>query len=65
VSEDEAKAILPKYYEWEHWSRGDFSKEGLAAMVAGMIEVGELKEPFDWSKIIDQSFLDEDLRRPL
>jgi hypothetical protein len=27
--------------------------------------VGELKEPFDWGKLIDQSLLDEDLRRPL
>jgi len=65
VSEDEAKAILPKYYEWEHWSRGEFSKEGLAAVVEGLSLVGELKGSFDWSKIIDQSFLDEDLRRPL
>jgi len=65
VKEPEAKAILPKYYEWEHWSRGDFSKPGLAAVVDGLLAVGELKEPFDWSKLIDQSFLDEDLRRPL
>jgi NitT/TauT family transport system substrate-binding protein len=65
VSEDEAKAILPKYYAWEHWSRGEFSKEGLGAVNDGLILVGELKEPFDWSTIIDQSFLDEDLRRPL
>jgi NitT/TauT family transport system substrate-binding protein len=65
VSEDEARAILPKYYDWEHWSRGEFSKEGLAAVNEGLILVGELKTPFDWSKVIDQSFLDEDLRRPL
>ena len=65
VSLAEANAILPKYYEWQHWSRGDFSKEGLAAVVEGLISVGELKEPFDWSRLIDQSLLDEDLRRPL
>jgi NitT/TauT family transport system substrate-binding protein len=65
VSEDEAKAILPKYYAWEHWSRGEFSKEGLAAVIQGLTLVGELNAPFDWSKVIDQSFLDEDLRRPL
>src|SRR6516165_12132441 len=56
---------LPKYYEWQHWSRGDFSKEGLDAVTDGLISVGELKEPFDWGKLIDQSLLDEDLRRPL
>jgi ABC-type nitrate/sulfonate/bicarbonate transport system substrate-binding protein len=65
VSLAEASAILPKYYEWQHWSRGDFSKEGLAAVTDGLISVGELKEPFDWSRLIDQSLLDEDLRRPL
>ena len=65
VSLAEAGAILPKYYEWQHWSRGDFSKEGLAAVNDGLISVGELKEPFDWGRLIDQSLLDEDLRRPL
>jgi NitT/TauT family transport system substrate-binding protein len=65
VSLAEANAILPKYYEWQHWSRGDFSKEGLTAVVDGLISVGELKEPFDWGKLIDQGLLDEDLRRPL
>jgi NitT/TauT family transport system substrate-binding protein len=65
VSVDEAKGILPKYYTWEHWSRGEFSKEGLDAVVDGLQLVGELNGPFDWSTIIDQSFLDEDLRRPL
>src|SRR5262249_11383118 len=65
VSLAEANAILPKYYEWQHWSRGDFSKEGLAAVTDGLISVGELREPFDWDKLIDQSLLDEDLRRPL
>jgi NitT/TauT family transport system substrate-binding protein len=65
VSLAEANAILPKYYDWQHWSRGDFSKEGLAAVNDGLIAVGEIKEPFDWGKLIDQSLLDEDLRRPL
>jgi NitT/TauT family transport system substrate-binding protein len=65
VSLAEANAILPKYYEWQHWGRGEFSKEGLAAVVDGLIAVGELKEPFDWNRLIDQSLLDQDLRRPL
>src|SRR5215472_6953652 len=65
VSLAEANAILPKCYAWQHWSRGDFSKEGLTAVINGLISVGELKEPFDWGKLIDQGLLDEDLRRPL
>jgi hypothetical protein len=27
--------------------------------------VGDLKEPFDWSRLIDQGLLDDDLRGPL
>jgi ABC-type nitrate/sulfonate/bicarbonate transport system substrate-binding protein len=65
VSAAEANAILPKYYEWQHWSRGDFSKDGLSAVVDGLMTVGDLKEPFDWSRLIDQGLLDDDLRGPL
>jgi NitT/TauT family transport system substrate-binding protein len=60
-----AEKLLPKYYDWGHWSKGELSKEGLKAVVDGMIEVGDLDGPVDWSKLIDQSLLDEDLRRPL
>jgi NitT/TauT family transport system substrate-binding protein len=65
IEEADAAKILPKYYDWQHWSAGDYSKEGLDAVVKGLMLVGELKQPFDWSKLIDQRFLDEDLRRPL
>ena len=65
VSLDEAQKILPKYYKWHHWNVGDFSKEGLAAVVDGLHSVGELKGPVDWSKLIDQEYLDKDLRRKL
>ena len=41
------------------------SKQGLDAVNDGLVAVGELKQPFDWSRLIDQSLLDEDLRRPL
>ena len=65
VSEAEAKAILPKYITWKHWSNGEFSKQGLETQSSGLRLVGDLEGPFDWSKYIDQSFLDEDLRHPL
>ncbi len=60
-----AEKLLPKYYDWGHWSHGEFSREGLRAVVDGMMSVGELQAPFDWSKVIDQSFLDPDLRTKL
>jgi len=62
---DDARKLLPKYYEWGQWSHGEFSKEGLAAMSDGMMLVGQIDKPVDWSKIIDQSFLDPDQRRDL
>jgi NitT/TauT family transport system substrate-binding protein len=65
VNQAEADAILPKYYDWHHWNAGEFSKEGLDAVVEGLTSVGELTGPVDWSKLIDQDYLDKDLRRPL
>ena len=65
ITPADAEKLLPKYYNWGHWSRGEISPEGLKAITDGMVTVGELKEPFDWSKIIDQSFLDPDLREKL
>ncbi len=65
VSDSEAKAILPKYIQWKHWSNGEFSKEGLLTVENGMRAVGDLEGSVDWSKIVDQSYLDEDQRRPL
>jgi NitT/TauT family transport system substrate-binding protein len=61
----DAEKMLPKFYDWNHWGRGDFSKEGLEAVERGLLAVGEIDKPIDWSKSIDQRFLDEDLRRPL
>lgn len=63
ISQADAEALLPKYYDWGHWSRGEISNQGLSALVDGMVAVGELPAPFDWSKVIDQSFLDPDLRQ--
>lgn len=65
VTQSEAEAILPKYYDWHHWNAGDFSKEGLDAVVEGLQSVGEWSGPVDWSKLIDQEYLEKDLRRPL
>ena len=61
----EAIAILPKYYEWHHWSAGEFSREGLDAVINGLNSVGELQGSVDWSKLIDQQYLDKDLHQKL
>ena len=62
VSKDEADRILPKYYEWKHWSTGEFSKDGLEAILEGMRLVGDHEGPFDWSRIVDQSYIPLDRR---
>ncbi len=62
---EDAKKILPKYYVWGQWSHGACSKEGLDAMSKGMLDVGLIQKPVEWSKIIDQSFLPPDRQRKL
>ena len=62
---DDAKKLLPKYYEWGQWSHGSCSREGLDAMSKGMQAVGIIKQPVDWSKVIDQSYLPPDKQRTL
>jgi NitT/TauT family transport system substrate-binding protein len=62
---EDAKKLLPKYYDWGLWSAGEFSKEGLEAVSKGLVSVGDISEPVDWSKVIDQSYLDPDLKLPL
>lgn len=65
VPQKEADAILPKYFVWKQWSTGEFDPQGLAAVLDGLRIVGDLNGPFDWSTVIDQSFLPADLQRPL
>jgi NitT/TauT family transport system substrate-binding protein len=62
---EDARKVLPKYYKWGHWSHGEFSKGGLEANSVGLMTVGEIEKPVDWSKIVDQSFLAPDLQSQL
>lgn len=46
-----------------YWSRGEFDYEGMEFMLKGLQMVKAVPEgPFDWSKVIDESFLPADLR---
>jgi NitT/TauT family transport system substrate-binding protein len=62
---EDAKRLLPKYFEWGQFSHGEFSREGLDAMSKGMVAVGLIDKPVDWSKIVDQRFLAPDQQRKL
>jgi len=57
---------FPKYFGYDgEWTRGEFDKSGLAKMSQGLELVGEVDKPVDWSAIIDQQFLPQDLQKPL
>jgi NitT/TauT family transport system substrate-binding protein len=46
-----------------YWSRGEFDYEGMEFMLKGLQLVKAIPDgPFDWSKVIDESFLPDDLR---
>jgi NitT/TauT family transport system substrate-binding protein len=47
-----------------YWSPGDFDYEGMEVMLRGLQLVKAIEPgPFDWSKVVDESYLPEDLRR--
>jgi NitT/TauT family transport system substrate-binding protein len=47
-----------------YWSPGDFDYEGMQVMLRGLQLVKAIESgPFDWSKVVDESYLPEDLRR--
>jgi NitT/TauT family transport system substrate-binding protein len=45
-----------------YWGPGDFRMDGMNAMMRAQRMVGALKQDPDWSKIIDASFLPDDLK---
>lgn len=62
----EVATYFPKYFGYKgEWSPGGFDTEALKKMSEGLQLIGEVKEPVDWSKAIDQQYLPEDLRKPL
>lgn len=48
--------------ELPYWGPGSFHLEGMNNMIRAQKLVGALKGDVDWSKMIDESFLPEDLR---
>lgn len=45
----------------DYWSAGKFEIDGMNNMVEGLRVIGELQGPVDWDKLIDRSFLPQDL----
>jgi NitT/TauT family transport system substrate-binding protein len=58
-----AKSAVNNMADINYWSRGELDIEGLEQFLEAMRRQGEWEGEADWSKMIDQSFLPEDLRR--
>src|SRR4029450_4609293 len=66
ITEAEAKAAIADVLAGggADWSPGDFGYDGSAAMVKGLQPVKAVEPgPFDWAKIVDDSFLPDVLKR--
>jgi NitT/TauT family transport system substrate-binding protein len=67
ISVEQAKAALQNVLSVKggYWSPGSFDYEGMEVMLKGLQLVKAIEPgPFDWSKVIDDSLLPEDLRKP-
>lgn len=57
-----AKEAVDNMVKSKMWSEGEFNKEELNRMIAGLKLIGEVKEDPDWSKLLDDSYLPTDLK---
>jgi len=63
MDEEIAIAAVENVAAIEYWSRGDFEIEAMNNMLDGLRLVDAIDDgPFDWSGLIDESFLPEELR---
>ena len=58
LSEADAHAMLPKFYEIRLWKRGQFNIKGFATMIEGMELIGALKPNYDVKPLLDARFQD-------
>jgi NitT/TauT family transport system substrate-binding protein len=66
IAPAEAKAAIADINGMKgvYWSPGDFDYEGMQVMLRGLQLVKAIEPgPFDWSKVVDESYLPDDLRR--
>ncbi len=63
TNEEVAGRVVPWLLASKFFSPGNFNKTGLDAMLESMQLVGALDKAFDPARVIDKSFLPEDLRQ--
>ena len=56
------REVFRHFLEIKYWSEGALNYTAMDRMVEGLKIVGKLKEPVDWQKVADVSFLPQDLQ---
>jgi NitT/TauT family transport system substrate-binding protein len=56
------REVFKHFLEIKYWSEGALNHAAMDRMVEGLKIVGKLKEPIDWQKVTDVSFLPQDLQ---
>lgn len=56
------REVFRHFLEIKYWSEGALNYAAMDRMVEGLKIVGKLKEPIDWQKVTDVSFLPQDLQ---
>jgi NitT/TauT family transport system substrate-binding protein len=56
------REVFRHFLEIGYWSEGAFDYTAMDRMVEGLQIVGKLKGPMDWKKVVDASFLPQDLQ---
>jgi NitT/TauT family transport system substrate-binding protein len=55
------REVFRHFLDIHYWSEGGFDYKAMDRMVEGLQIVGKLREPMDWPKVVDTSFLPRDL----
>ena len=56
------REVFKHFLEIGYWSEGGFDFAAMDRMVEGLAIVGKLREPMNWPKVVDASFLPQDLQ---
>ncbi len=56
------REVFRHFLDIKYWSEGALNYAAMDRMVEGLKIVGKLKEPIDWQKVTDVSFLPQDLQ---
>lgn len=62
LSEEVAINAVKRMVAINYWGRGNFDMEGLEAMLDALRDQGAWEGPIEWSAVLDDSFLPEDLQ---